>query len=105
MLASALPETATARQDCNEADARARFEMAMNGGAITAVSRFNGISTIHVSRGVWARMDFHSRLGMLGTFECVVAGRGNVLLTAQVVDEGGRVLATWDGRTRQMHVR
>jgi hypothetical protein len=42
---------------------------------------------------------------MAETFQCLIAGPGNVLRTANVINRGGRVLAVWDGATRQLEIK
>lgn len=96
---------ATSSFACDQAQARARLELAMSSGLIETFSHLNGVSTVHFRQNNWDRLDAFERLGVFGTMECFVAGPGKALSAIQAVNEGGRVLATFNGRTRQMDIR
>lgn len=90
---------------CNQVQARSMLETGMSTGLIETFSRMNNTSTVHFRQSVWDRLDRFERLGVFGTIECVIAGPGNAVTSIQAVNERGRIIATYNGRTGRMTVR
>lgn len=93
-----------AEQTCDPERAEAALEHAMSSGIVDALSMYNGIPTVAVDAGVWAAIDLETRLGIIGTFECAVAGSGNILAEVQVIDSQGKPLASFDGVNRRLEL-
>lgn len=96
--------SSAAAQSCNQESAQTLLEFGVSSGVIDGFSRFNGFSTLHFRQAQWDRMDYAERLGVFATLDCVIAGPGKFVSSIQAVNEGGRVLATWNGRTQRMQV-
>lgn len=90
---------------CNQAEATASIEKAQAGGAIVGVSMYQNKPTVFMEANVWAGLDLTTRLGIVATLQCAVAGPDKVLTTIQILDQGGRVLAVWDGLRRNFDVK
>lgn len=94
-----------APQDCNPAEAEAVLDHALEAGVVKNFSMHNGLPTVAAAHDVWAAMDLETRLGIIHTFECAVAGSGNILAEIQVIAETGKVLASFDGISRKLEVK
>ena len=71
---------------------------------VLEVSFFNKIPTIHVESDVWAEFNIQTRMGMIETVECAVAGPGNILARIQIVADTGCIIADFDGITGKLEV-
>ena len=91
-----------ASTQCDPAEAEGILEHAQASGIVAGMSMLNGIPSISVEGEVWAAIDLETRLSIISTFECAVAGRGNILAEVQVIAETGKILASFDGLTRQL---
>ena len=89
---------------CETAAAEEKLIQASEAEVILSVGVFNNIPTIAVEPEVWALLDVNTRLGMIETFECVMAGPGNILAKVQVISGTGKVMATYDGIQRELAV-
>lgn len=96
LVAALIGAAATA---CEPTEAEARWLQAEAAGIVLGAGMYGDVPTFQVDGPTWALMDLDARHGMAETFECVIAGPGNVLSEAQILDNGGEVLARWDGIT------
>lgn len=91
--------------DCDQDAAEQKLMTASEAGAIQGVGMVNEIPSIAVDGAVWDHMDLDTRLGMIETFECFMAGPRNVLKEVQIVSPGGKVFAVFDGVSREIDVK
>jgi hypothetical protein len=101
----ALLMASGAAMACDQDEALAQWEQGEEHGIILGAGEVSGAMAFAVDDGVWAQLDYDTRRGMAETFECLIAGPGNVLRTAHVVDRGGQVLAVWDGVSQELEFR
>ncbi|MCE8002549.1 MULTISPECIES: hypothetical protein [Billgrantia] len=104
-LAALMLAVSTTAMACDQDDALTKWEQAEEHEIILGAGNINGTMSFAVDEGVWDQLDFGTRLGMVETFQCLVAGPGNVLRTANVINRGGRVLAVWDGISKQLDIK
>lgn len=90
---------ATGAAACDQAEAEQRWRQAEQAGVILGAGLYGGIATFQVDAAVWRLIDLNTRHGMAETFQCIVAGPDQVLRQAQILDNGGAVLARWNGVT------
>lgn len=84
-------------EDCNRDEAMAKWEKAEAHNIILGAGVVNNTMSFQVDEGVWESAELDARLGMVKAFECIIAGPGNILTEAHVLNKGGEVLAVWDG--------
>ena len=104
-LALAMPAHAADRPECDQADAESRWERSIEGGVVEGASFLNDKLTIHLQASRWQAYPLEVRIGMFVILDCVIAGPDGRVTEMQAVDEGGRVLATWDGINQQIDVK
>ena len=104
-LALAIPAHAADRPECDQADAESRWTQAVEGGVVEGASFLNDKLTIHLKAASWDAYPLEVRIGMFVILDCVIAGPDGRVTEAQAVDEGGRILATWDGIKQQIDVK
>ena len=60
------------------------------------VGVIEGAMTIVVDEGLWPRLDYTTKIGMIKTFECVIAGPGKALTAVDVRGHlSNRILGEW----------
>ncbi|WP_392336566.1 hypothetical protein [Loktanella salsilacus] len=96
--------TSTHAAECNVEIAEAKIDAAVNAEVITDLAMLNGIPTVAVDPSTWDQMIFSTRLGLVETIECAVAGPGSILARIQIIEPGGKVMANFDGLTRELDV-
>lgn len=104
-LAATTLAAQTPRPHCDQADAAARWDGAVAAGIVQGASMLNRMPTIHVRARDWAGYPLEVRLGMIATLDCAAGGGTEHFREIQIVDEGGRVLARWDGIRRRLDVQ
>lgn len=104
-LALAMPAHAADRPECDQADAESRWTQAVEGGVVEGASFLNDKLTIHLKATNWETYPLELRIGMFSVLDCVIAGPDSRVTEMQAVDEGGRVLATWDGINQQIDIK
>lgn len=76
----------------------ARWEAAEKAEIIYGSGMVSGMPTVMVDETVYRQIDFATKLGMMETLNCIVAGPGEVLARAQFVSHRtNNVLADWNG--------
>lgn len=105
-VASSFMATAfAASADCDPDKAEERWQAGQEAGIILGVSKVGGAPSFAVHAATWQQADYSTRTGMAKTFECLIAGEGNVLRKAHVINKGGKVLAVWDGVAQELDIR
>ena len=104
-LALAMPVYAADRPECDQADAESRWQRSIDAGLVQGASILNDKMTIHLKASDWNNYPLEVRIGMFVILDCVIAGPDSRVTEMQAVNEGGRVLATWDGIKQQIDVR
>ena len=75
-----------------------RWEAAEKAEIIYGSGMVSGVPTVMVDETVYRQIDFTTKLGMMDTLNCIVAGPGKVLARAQFVsNRTNNVLAEWNG--------
>lgn len=96
---------ALASDMCDQRDANEKWRKAETAGIILGMGMMNDIPTISIDESAWDGASLNTRTGLITTFECLVAGPGKALRSIQVVNRGGRLLATYDGIRKSIDVR
>ena len=105
LIAGAFSTQALAQTPpCSQAEASERWDRASEMGMILGTSMLNRTPTVHVPRADWRSWPTDVRIGLIETMDCVAGGGDTFFAAINVVDEGGRVLARWDGRRRQIEI-
>lgn len=94
-----------AARTCDQEADLALWEQAEEAGIVTGYGMLNDTPTIQVPRELWPQFPLETRVGLALTLDCIIAGPGNTLRKIQIVDQGGRTLATWDGIAQELDVR
>lgn len=102
---SANAQTDLVTADCDQSSAEEKLLKASDAGIIKGVGIVNEIPSIAVTGDLWDGMTLDTRLGMIETLECFVAGPGNILKSVQVMSPGGKVFAVFDGVSRKLDVK
>lgn len=103
-LAAAISVTTAAAAECVKEDAESKLTTAMDAGIITGVGMVNDLPTVAVDAETWRLMELNTRMGMVETLECFIAGPGNIVTTIQATAPTGKVLATFSGIERHLDV-
>ena len=99
-----LAATSIHAAECDVEIAESKINDAVSAEVITDLAMLNGIPTVAVDPITWDQMMFSTRLGLVETIECAVAGSGSILARIQIIEPGGKVMANFDGLTRELDV-
>lgn len=97
--------TSSAAMACDPEDAEERWLTGEEAGITLGVGTVQDAPSFAVDTAVWDQTDYNTRIGMMETFECLIAGPGNVLRKAHVITPGGKILAVWDGVSQDLEIR
>lgn len=96
---------ASAAMACDQEEAEQKWLEGEEAGITLGVGTVQGAPSFAVDVPTWSQLDYNIRVNMMKTFECVVAGPGNILGKAQVITPGGKILAVWDGIDQELEIR
>lgn len=102
LIITAAFVTTTANAACDPDEAAERLQLSLDGGLVQGMSMYQDTPTLHINRGDWNTYPLEVRLGLFVRLGCAIAGPDNVLRRSQIVDQGGALLATWDGIREEM---
>jgi len=95
----------TAAMACDPAEAERKWLEAEEAGITLGVGTIQDAPSFAVDVATWGQLDYNTRVGMMQTFECAVAGPDSRLRKAHVVTPGGKILAVWDGVSQELEIR
>lgn len=98
-----MSSSALAR-DCNQSDAEARWKAGENAGIIAGFAMLDHIPTVAVDPATWDLMDLQTRLGLVDTLECLLAGPGKVLRVVHIIEPTGKMMAKYNGIGKKFDV-
>lgn len=90
---------------CNIEDAKARWKKMEEANIIYGGGMIKNIPTFSIDEKIWSQTSYSSRIGLVKTFSCLIAGPGKALTRARVVNRGGKTLADWDGVDQSLDVK
>ncbi|SDJ88715.1 hypothetical protein [Billgrantia gudaonensis] len=90
---------------CDPSAAEERWGKAEEEGIVLGAGMVNDLPSFAVDEAVWDQLDLNTRTAMAETFECVIAGPESILAKAQVLTNGGEVLAIWDGIDQELDIK
>lgn len=102
---SMMTFASTAAMACDPVDAEERWLAGEEAGLTLGVGTVQDAPSFAVDTSVWNQADYNTRLGMVKTFECLIAGPDSVLGKAHVITPGGKILAVWDGVSQDLEIR
>lgn len=105
LLLSAFVASPAYAWECDQQQADQNIQAGFEAGVIVDAGSMNGMPSISVDAAVWRNADYSTRLGIVKTFECAVAGPDSILAKIQVTNRGGKILAMWDGIERKLDIR
>lgn len=90
---------------CDPAEAEKSLQRAEEAGITLGFATVQDAPSFAVHLPTWQQLDYDTRVGMMETFECAIAGSDGVLRKAHVITPGGEILAVWDGVSQELDIR
>lgn len=97
--------TSAAALACDPESAEQKWKEGEEAGITLGFGTVQDAPSFAVHLPTWNQMDYNTRVGMMETFECAIAGPDSVLGKAHVITQGGKILAVWDGVSRNLEIR
>lgn len=104
LLASTFSNYASA-EDCNTEQSTARWQKLEDSKFVYGGGMIKNVPTFSVNEASWNNLSYNARLLVAKDFACLLAGPGKALLKARVVNKGGKLLAEWDGVSRELDIK
>lgn len=90
---------------CDPAEAEKKWLEGEEAGITLGFGTVQDAPSFAVHLPTWQQLDYSTRVGLVETFECAIAGPDGVLRKAHVITQGGKILAVWDGVSRELEIR
>lgn len=104
-VAAVVALASSAALACDPEDAKQRWLEGEEAGVTLGFGTVQDAPSFAVDVPTWNQLDYNTRVGMMQTFECAIAGADSVLRRAHVITPGGKVLAVWDGAAQELVIR